>query len=340
MAQALKEIASEQQTGPRLERSITFHMVGDWGMANFHRICSWLAQHFTDRTGPKSRVAIWNLRDGGIEALTNVFDGVAQLCISTPAAMIPDALTGRGPFAACGAMPSLRALATLPQNDRLVLAVDPKYGIRSFDDLRRIKPALRIATSSNDGTNLIGYTANEYLQAHGITPEVLASWNATIVTTTRPEQALALVVSGDADAVLQEAIMTPGWTHLVEDLEYVPLPAEPQALRCVIERNPGFKATDLPAGYWRNLRTTLPCLDFSDFIVLVREDLDEDIAGLLTWILVETRGGVERQYGHHTQQKSPLGWPMDPYAMAKTPIPLHEGAKRYYAEAGYIDTLA
>lgn len=335
----LSELNRQNEFGPRLERSYTLHFQGDWGMANFHRICSWLAQQFCDRTGPRSQVAIWNLRDGGLEAVTNVFHGSMQLSIATPAQLMSTALTGEGVFKTCGPMPSLRALGVLPQNDRMVLAINPKYNIRSFEELREKKPPLKIATSHNDGTNFIGYIASELMKAHGIDEAELQSWGGEYITATRPEQAMALVMDGKADALLQEAIMTPWWESVVEKNDFIPLPAEQDALARFQKANPGAASRDarpLPAGFWSSLDEPLPCLDFSDFVILVRDDLPEEVAHLLTWCLVETRASIESQYHHLRPEKSPLTYPLKPENMAQSPVPLHPGAYRYYKEAGIL----
>src|SRR5882757_5907542 len=122
---------------PKLGRSYTLNFIGDWGQANFHRICGWLTQEFCDRAGPQSRVATWSIRGGGKEALSLVHDGEAQLAIATPASLMKKALVGEEIFES--AMPNLRALAVLPQNDRFVLAIDPKFGIKTFEQLRASK---------------------------------------------------------------------------------------------------------------------------------------------------------------------------------------------------------
>jgi len=103
---------------PRLERSIRLDFIGDWGQANFHRICSWLCQEVCDRAGNRSRVAIWNTVGGGADAPIAVFDGEVNLCIATPAHILPSALKGEGVFQG-RALSSLRALAVLPQTDRM-----------------------------------------------------------------------------------------------------------------------------------------------------------------------------------------------------------------------------
>jgi hypothetical protein len=56
---------------PRLKRSITIQLKGDWGQANLHRICGWLSQEILGRTGPFSRgvpcvgVSLVNSADDG-----------------------------------------------------------------------------------------------------------------------------------------------------------------------------------------------------------------------------------------------------------------------------------
>ena len=320
----------DSQGEPRLSHSYTLNFMGDWGGANFHRICGWLSQEFCDRAGPGSRTAIWSLRDGGMDALKQLGDGAVDVAISTPAGLLSKALAGHGPFKT--PMPHLRAIGTLPQNDRMVLALSPTHNIKTFDDLRRQKPALRLATSTNDGTNLIGYVANAFLDAHGVSKASIKSWGGRILTRHRPEQCAALVEAGEADALLQEAIMTPWWRGPIETNKLAPLPAEPQALED-LQKSLELGTNPLPAGFWDNLSHALPALDFSDFVVFVRDDMPKEVAYLLTWCLVETRQMLEGQYKHIKPEKSPLTYPLEPSKMAQTPVPLHAGAHEYYSNA-------
>ncbi len=335
----LKKMQLVSQNAPSIQRSVTLHFQGDWGMANFHRICSWLTQQLCDRAGPESQVAIWNVRHVGIEAVTNVFHGRMHMAIATPAQLMSTALEGTGIFRQFGPMPTLRALGVLPQNDRLILAIHPKYGVRSFEELRAKKPAIRIATSCDDGTNFIGYLAHAFLACHGITKETVESWGGSIVTSHRPEQSIAEVLSGNADVLLQEAIMTPWWEQVIEELHFVPLQAESSALAKFARDYPGAAdqtSGDLPAGFWNSLSEPLFCLDFSDFVILVRDDMPDDVAHLLTWCLVETRDSIEGQYRHLRPERSPLTYPLDPKKMTQTPVPLHPAARQYYRDAGYL----
>lgn len=129
--------------------------------------------------------------------------------------------------------------------------------------------------------------------------------------------------------------MTPWWAQLIEGGKAVPLPAEAGALASLAS-DYGLHSGVLPAGYWDGLATELPALDFSDFLVMVRDDMPEEVAHLLTWCLVETRDTLERQYRHLPARRSPVTHPIEPSRMARAPIPLHPGAQRYYREAGLL----
>lgn len=320
---------------PNIDRSVQLDCVGDWGQANFHRILSWLSQEFGDRSGRRSRTRISSVLGAGLEALWEVNDGKIDLCIVTPHRMMDKALTGEGIFAGHDPMPRLRTLAVLPQNDRLVLAINPECGISSFDELRTRKAGLRIASSRNDEGNFIGYVADRFMEAHGISEDVLQSWGGSYVRAHRPDQCLNLVREGKADAVVQEAIMTPWWRDLIEGGVLRPISAEMDALKR-LSNELNLPPRTIPAGYWKGQVQPINALDFSDFVLVVREDMADDVAYLLAWCLVETRENIERQYHHLPPERSPLSYPLDPKAMAKTVLPLHPGARRYYEEAGHL----
>lgn len=147
----------------------------------------------------------------------------------------------------------------------------------------------------------------------------------------RPEQSVAFIENGDADALLQEAIMTIWWRRLIESNKLTPLPAASNALQS-LQTSLGLRTNTLPAGFWTNLNEDLPALDFSDFVILVRDDMPKEVAYVLTWCLVETRHMIEGQYKHIPSEKSPLSYPLDPEKIRQTPIPLHDGAEEYYSK--------
>lgn len=129
--------------------------------------------------------------------------------------------------------------------------------------------------------------------------------------------------------------MMPWWREIVDKGNVVLLPAEDEALQ-KLESEHGYRRNSLRAGFFDNLKSDIPALDFSDFVIMVRDDLPDDIAYLLTWCLVETRHTLEAQYRHVPSERSPVSYPLEPAKMAQAPIPLHSAAKRYYEEAGYL----
>jgi TRAP-type uncharacterized transport system substrate-binding protein len=305
--------------------------MGDWGQANLHRVCGWLAQEMGDRSGHHSRFAIWNGR-GGVDALKAVGRGKVDVALATPAAFARMALDGRGPYKD-EPLPFLRALGTVPQLDRLVLAMNASESIQSFEDLRQRRPALKIATSPDDGVNHVGLAAHTILDHAGILVE---DWGGRFLEAERPNTCIELLIRGEANAVFHEAIMTPWWRDLTEarDVTFVPIES---AVLDKLDQEFGWPRATLPVGYFRNLERPLETLDFSDFAMIVRADMPDDIAELLAFCIAETSDALERQYRHMPPERSPVTYPLTPAELANTAIPLHPAAARYYASKGYID---
>lgn len=318
---------------PRLSRSITLNLYGDWGQANLHRVFCWLSQELVDRTGRDSRFPIWNGR-GVADSTRMVGRGLMDVAMSVPVAFVPAALEGRDLYQG-EPFPHLRGLGVIPQDDRLILAIDRRFGIRSFEDLRSVKPPLRIATSMDDNENTIGYAVQRIMEAAGIPRAELESWGGSYVEAERPDQVLGFMLRGEADAVFHEAVMAPWWRELAEqhDLHFIPI-EEPILEQ--MEAEHGWPRGELAAGYLRGMDERLVTLDFSDFLMLCREDMPRDVARLITWCLCETRGALERVYRHIPPERAGITYPLDPASMARTRIPLHPGAADHYTELGVL----
>ncbi len=319
--------------GPRIERGTQLKWMGDWGQANFHKILSWLCQEVNDRAGPGSTVWIRNGR-GGADAARAVANREVDLAISTPASFGVMIQRGLGPFAdkPC---PSLRALAVLPQDDRLLFWIDRSHGVTAIRQVAERKLPLRIVTSIQDGVNLIGLAAREMLEASGISRAALESWGGRFVEYDRPEQCLAAMSRGEGDVIVQEAIMTPWWLEMLQSRQLAVLPWGHEALASV-ERRLAWRRARLRAGYYPGQDAELDVLDFADFQVMVHEDMPEDVAHLITWCLCSTSAVIERQFQHLPKDRTPLGYPLEPAKMARTVLPLHPGARRCYVEAGVL----
>ncbi|MBF8721777.1 TAXI family TRAP transporter solute-binding subunit [Pseudomonas guariconensis] len=319
--------------GPKLGRKVDLTFQGDWGQANFHRICSWLCQEVVDRCTQDSRISIVN-GIGGADAALAIHEGKVDLAISTPVAFANMAVKGVGLFEG-NAIPKLRALAALPQDDRMTFALDAKYGINTFEQLRASRQALRIGIGQRDGLNFIGYAGYELMAAHGITDEWMAERGGRFIERERPEQTIHDALQGAVDGVVQEAIMTPWWQDYAKSRKLSFISFEPEIISR-FEKSHGWNGGTLKAGYFDGLDADVGVLDFSDFVLLVSEDMPDDLAYLLTWCLCETKGAIERQFQHLPQNRTPLSYPMDPVKMARTIIPLHPAAERCYRDLGHI----
>ncbi|MFD4603066.1 TAXI family TRAP transporter solute-binding subunit [Streptomyces sp. NPDC058464] len=306
---------------PKIERSLTLHLRGDWGSANLHRVCGWIAQELADRCGPHTRIATWNSR-GFSDAVRAVGRGEVQVALTTPTAFALPALDGRGVYSD-EHYPDLRTLGVVPQRDRLVVAVHKDLGITSFAELREQKPALTLATSIHDGVNHVGLAAHEVLTRSGVD---VKGWGGELLEDERPFESLDHVKEGRANAIVHEAIMLPVWQEIGRHLNF--LEVEEDVLERIHE-DFGWPAATVDDGYFPG-RSAFRTLDFSDFLVLTRADLADDVAYAIAWVLGETRHIIEGQYRHLAPERSPITYPLDPATMGKSPIPLHPGAARYY----------
>ena len=314
-------IAGARPAEPRINRSLTLHLRGDWGTANLHRVCGWIAQELTDRSGPYTRVAIWNGR-GFSDAVRAVGRGEIDVAMTTPVAFTTAALDGRGVFSG-EAFPDLRALGVVPQRDRLVVGIHKSWGISTFADLREKKPPLRLATSDHDGVNYVGLATHEILTRSGVD---IRGWGGEWLGDERPFETLDHVKAGRADAIAHEAYMLPAWQEIGSHLNFLEIE---QAVLDGLWQDFSWPAATVAENHFPgcgDFRT----LDFSDFLVLSRTDLPDDVAYAIAWLLGETRHLIESQYRHLAPERSPITYPLEPATMGVTPIPLHPGAARYY----------
>jgi TRAP-type uncharacterized transport system substrate-binding protein len=173
------------------------------------------------------------------------------------------------------------------------------------------------------------------MEAAGLPRGTIESWGGSYVERIRPHDCIALVADGSADAIIHEAIMTQSWQDLADSTELSFLPLEETVL-AAMERDYGWPRATLPDGYLRGMAGPFTTLDFSDFLMIARADLPDDVAYLIAWCLCERRQVIDQAYRHIPPARSPVTYPLVPEKIARTDIPLHPGAARYYREAGLL----
>jgi TRAP-type uncharacterized transport system substrate-binding protein len=315
------------------QRALHLRFQGDWGGVNLTRVCGWIAGEIANRAAKGTRSTIRTGRGMG-DNLVAVARGEVDVAVATPAGFARMARAGLGPFAS-EPLPTLRAIGCLPHRDAMLVALPARLGIRTFADLREQRPALRIALSPNDGESFMGLGADALLRASGVTLDDIVEWGGELLLREQPHECTALVVAGEADAIIQEAIMTPWWRDMTDavDLTFLPL-EEDAAERLDAELSVG--TTIVPSGFLRGMDDPIRAVDFRDWMVVVREDLRDDVAGLLATILVDTSDLFEHQYTHIPVRDSPLDYPITAGRLADAPIPLHPGAEAFYRDIGAI----
>lgn len=311
---------------PTLSAPVTLRFRADWGQANLTRISGWLMQEVGDRAPAGSEFAIIAGR-AGADAVDALELGTAEIALVTPGAaarLLRDgaAPTGRAPA------PWLRALGSIAHRDRLVVAVDADLPVTSVADLAGIAGDLVIGTSEDDGINGIGLATHHALKLAGADAEQLRRDGTTFVYDERPFPLLHAFATEKVNVLIQEAVMMPAWQRIadrrpVRYLEWGDAVIDGFAAM-------GWPSATVEAGYLPSLDHDLLTLDFSDFVLLCREDLDEEVAYLATWCMVQTRLALETQYRHFPPDYTPLGYPLDPAKMRQTPVPLHDSAARAY----------
>jgi len=298
---------------PRLERPVTLAFRGDWGQANMHRICGWLAQEIGDRSPEGSEFAIWSGR-GGLDQIAALRAGQADIAIVTPAVAEP-MLRPAGP--SCSVVSG--------QRDRLVVAVDAELPVSTVADLAAVTGDVTVATSPDDGVNLIGLAAHKALRLAGVDIQSLS-----FRYDERPFPPISWFADGEADVLIHEAIMTPHWQRIAAKRPVRYLPWGDDVLAAFAAE--GWPSATVEAGYLPGLAEDLRTLDFSDFVLLCPRALADDVAYLAVWCMVKTRRALEAQYAHLPPDHSPVTYPLVPADMAQTPIPLHPAAARAYAD--------
>lgn len=308
---------------------------GGWGMENLTSACGWIANSVRWRTAKNSTFVIHTGR-GFADNVRAVLDGTVDFAFTTPLVVADMALNGRGLFKTPN--PNLRAVAALPHRDRLVLAVDAevaeRYDLHTFHDFVVKRPPLRIATGLNDGENFVGYSVGRLLNAHSMAWEDLEQWGGQWLTAETPRPALSWFGNGKADALFHEAIML--WSRFIGHKRVKLLPIGTVALEQLHEQY-GYERADIDPDDFVGVDRPVQTLDFSQWLLVTRQEVPEPLVNLVTSVIVEDREAFESRYRQQPLKQSPLHYPIEPKAICQTgSIPLHPGAEHYYRKHGVL----
>ncbi|GGL00309.1 C4-dicarboxylate ABC transporter substrate-binding protein [Planomonospora parontospora subsp. parontospora] len=243
-----------------------------------------------------------------VENIQRVVRGDSDIAF-TLADSAADAVAGKGAFT--GPQP-IRALARLYDNSTQVVAA-ADAGVKSVADLK----GKRVSTGSpNSGTEVI---ALRLLEAAGLDPDE---------DVTRQSLGLPESVQGIKDGTLDALVWsgglpTPGitdlFTSLKDEVAFVPLDASLPKMQA--EHGPVYAQGVIGKDVY-GTPADVPTIVVPNLLV-VNERMDPALAESLTRLLFDRRADLEKVHPSArgiTREKAP----------ETDPVPLHDGAKKYY----------
>lgn len=256
----------------------------------------------------------------------------ADVGFVTPPACATMAWRGVGPYNE--KMENLRAIGSLPHDDRMMWAVPADSAIHSIREMK--DHPLRLVIPSRDFP--VRFAVDRVLEAYGISVAGLKQKGWKIIEESHCLKIPTLVISGQADALVHEGRKTPAWLELGRTRLMRYLPINEPILEDLGKRY-GYRKAVLSKGMFPGIEKDVPCVDFSDWLLFTREDIPEDFVYLMTKLFVEKREFLfEFHFRNIPDEACNLVCPIDPLQVWKNvgDIPLHKGAERYYREHGYM----
>lgn len=251
------------------------------------------------RLGPEGARIRMRVGDGGLDETGMLFDGKTDIALVTPTAAL-SLLHGFGD------LQGLLALGVVPRSGGLVVAADARLGEDTVAGLVARADRVTIATAADDGVNLVGFAVRRALRMAGVAAGV------DFVYAEQPAVCCARYATGQADVVIHDLMSAPEWPKIAAERPVTYLSWGRRVLHAFAGQ--GWPTRVLPAGRLTDLGAGLPTLDCSDIAVLCREDLDDELAALTARTLARASRPAEAS------------------EVTRTPLPLHPGASRAYAD--------
>ncbi len=209
-----------------------------------------------------------------------------------------------------------------------MIAVSPKLGVRTMEELIEKRPVMRVSVATND---CVDFAIKALLKAHGIKVESFTEWGGTVEEVVRPSNPRRRegIASGDLHMVIDEGLDS--WGQQAADAGMIFLPYSEKALK-KLERY-GFKRAPLAGGRLRgNIPAETQVVDFSGWPIVTHESFPEELAYHLASVLDK----IHQEIPYDSAQVPPMSSLCRDTEAGPLDIPLHPGAERYYREKGYL----
>jgi len=261
----------------------------------------------------------------GLNGARLVGAGKLDVAWINPSVITTMAHLGKGPFRRPY---PIRALAVFPSWDRLVVAVAGNLGIRTMDELKEKRPALRASVASND---CVDFAIAAMLKAHGLKLDSFIEWGGAVEPVERPSNPRRRdgIVSGEINMVIDEGLDS--WGEVAVKHGFVFLPFSKKAL-VKLERY-GFRRAPLGGGRLEgNFDPATEVVDYSGWPIVTHANFPDELA----YHFVAALEKIREEIPYDAAGVPPMSSFCRSTAEGPLDIPLHPGAERYYREKGYL----
>jgi len=242
-----------------------------------------------------------------------------------PSVIAAMAYLGKGPFRR--AYP-IRALAVFPSWDRMVVAVAGNLGIRSMEELKERRPALRASVAAND---CVDFAIAAILKAHGLNLDSFAEWGGSVERVERPSNPRRRdgIISGAINMVIDEGLDS--WAQVALKHGFVLLPFAEKAL-AKLERY-GFQRAPLGGGRLKgDFDPSTEVIDYSGWPIITHASFPDELA----YHFIAALEKIREEIPYDSAGVPPMSSFCRGTQEGPLEIPLHPGAERYYREHGYL----
>ncbi len=221
--------------------------------------------------------------------------------------------------------PALRALIGALDQSYMAIIVTKKSGITSLSQIREKR--MKVHLVQLPPTGLAAYGTKVILLAHWISYDDIKKWGGS-VNSVNIQAAGNAMKDGRADIWLHPVSKGhPKVTELAETTDVRFLDVEKEAFPKLDAI--GLPAATMPANTFKHQPKPKHVVGMSTIIV-TSTAMQDDLAYTLTKAIVENAEGLKKRMKGLSYFDPATSW------KHTGGVPLHEGARRYYKEAGYI----
>jgi TRAP-type uncharacterized transport system substrate-binding protein len=260
-----------------------------------------------------------------IDAVAN---GEAQFAICNPGGVLAMALKGAGPFKQ--AVP-VRAISVFPQFDPMGLAVTALSGLTSLAEIRDLRFPLKVSLRGQRDHS-VHLVTDQIFRAMGFSLDDITAWGGHVrydEAVPSPSGRLALVKSGEVDAIFDEAL--PVWCNPALEMGMRFLPIEEPYLTQLEQM--GLPRNPITREEYPRLPVDVPAIDFSGWPVFTLESTPDAVVTAFCAALEARKDRIPLLGG---EGPMPLARMVQNTPEAPLTIPLHPAAERFWKGQGYL----